>query len=124
MRFPHDAAMDSLHGVAFDKGCYVGQEVVSRMRHRGTARRRIVALAAERALARAGRGHHRRRSARSAASAPPPTAARIGLVRLDRLRAALDEGAAVARRIGGGGSEPAVLGDLWLARRRPATAED
>ncbi len=40
--FPHDAAMDSLHGVAFDKGCYVGQEVVSRMRHRGTARRRIV----------------------------------------------------------------------------------
>jgi hypothetical protein len=40
--FPHDADMDQLHGVAFDKGCYVGQEVVSRMEHRGTARRRIV----------------------------------------------------------------------------------
>jgi len=34
--------MDRLHGVDFDKGCYVGQEVVSRMQHRGTARTRIV----------------------------------------------------------------------------------
>jgi len=34
--------MDRLHGVDFDKGCYVGQEVVSRMQHRGTARTRTV----------------------------------------------------------------------------------
>ncbi len=40
--FPHEAMMDQLHGVDFDKGCYVGQEVVSRMHHRGTARTRIV----------------------------------------------------------------------------------
>ena len=40
--FPHDANMDRLHGVDFDKGCYIGQEVVSRMQHRGTARTRIV----------------------------------------------------------------------------------
>jgi folate-binding protein YgfZ len=40
--FPHDANMDRLHGVDFDKGCYVGQEVVSRMQHRGTARTRVV----------------------------------------------------------------------------------
>ncbi|MEM8797228.1 MAG: folate-binding protein [Pseudomonadota bacterium] len=39
--FPHDAMMDSLHGVDFAKGCYVGQEVVSRMKHRGTARKRF-----------------------------------------------------------------------------------
>ena len=39
--FPHDANLDLLHGVDFDKGCYVGQEVVSRMRHRGTARKRV-----------------------------------------------------------------------------------
>jgi tRNA-modifying protein YgfZ len=39
--FPHDANLDLLHGVDFDKGCYVGQEVVSRMKHRGTARRRV-----------------------------------------------------------------------------------
>ncbi len=42
--FPHEALMDQLHGVDFDKGCYVGQEVVSRMQHRGTARTRIVPI--------------------------------------------------------------------------------
>jgi hypothetical protein len=40
--FPHETLMDQLAGVDFDKGCYVGQEVVSRMQHRGTARTRIV----------------------------------------------------------------------------------
>jgi len=40
--FPHDVNMDLLHGVDFAKGCYVGQEVVSRMKHRGDIRRRIV----------------------------------------------------------------------------------
>ena len=42
--FPHEALMDQLHGVDFDKGCYVGQEVVSRMQHRGTARTRMVPI--------------------------------------------------------------------------------
>jgi tRNA-modifying protein YgfZ len=42
--FPHEACMDELNGVDFDKGCYVGQEVVSRTQHRGTARTRVVAL--------------------------------------------------------------------------------
>ena len=40
--FPHEADMDQLAGVDFRKGCYVGQEVVSRMQHRGTARTRVV----------------------------------------------------------------------------------
>ncbi len=42
--FPHDIGMDLLGGIDFKKGCYVGQEVVSRMRHRGTARRRPVVV--------------------------------------------------------------------------------
>jgi tRNA-modifying protein YgfZ len=42
--FPHETNMDRLAGVDFDKGCYVGQEVVSRMQHRGTARTRTVRL--------------------------------------------------------------------------------
>jgi folate-binding protein YgfZ len=42
--FPHETNMDQLHGVDFDKGCYVGQEVVSRMQHRGTARTRTVRI--------------------------------------------------------------------------------
>ena len=40
--FAHDIGMDLLDGIDFVKGCYVGQEVVSRMKHRGTARRRPV----------------------------------------------------------------------------------
>jgi hypothetical protein len=40
--FPHDICLDLLGGVSFDKGCFVGQEVVSRMRHRGTARTRVL----------------------------------------------------------------------------------
>jgi folate-binding protein YgfZ len=43
--FPHETDMDQLHGVDFDKGCFVGQEVVSRMEHRGTVRTRIVPVA-------------------------------------------------------------------------------
>jgi tRNA-modifying protein YgfZ len=45
--FPHETNMDRLAGVDFDKGCYVGQEVVSRMQHRGTARTRTVRLLLE-----------------------------------------------------------------------------
>ncbi|CAN5285744.1 folate-binding protein YgfZ [soil metagenome] len=40
--FPHEANLDQLGAVSFTKGCYIGQEVVSRMQHRGTARNRIL----------------------------------------------------------------------------------
>jgi len=43
--FPHEADMDQLAGVDFDKGCYVGQEVVSRVEHRASARNRVVPIA-------------------------------------------------------------------------------
>jgi tRNA-modifying protein YgfZ len=43
--FPHEADMDQLNGVDFQKGCFIGQEVVSRMEHRGTARSRVVPVA-------------------------------------------------------------------------------
>lgn len=45
--FPHEADMDQLGGVDFDKGCYVGQEVVSRVEHRASARSRLVPVAYE-----------------------------------------------------------------------------
>ena len=45
--FPHETDMDQLQGVDFAKGCYVGQEVVSRMEHRGSARNRVVPVAYE-----------------------------------------------------------------------------
>jgi tRNA-modifying protein YgfZ len=40
--FPHEALLDQFGGIDFQKGCYIGQEVVSRMQHRGTARSRFV----------------------------------------------------------------------------------
>jgi folate-binding protein YgfZ len=40
--YPHETDMDQLAGIDFGKGCYVGQEVVSRVEHRSTARSRIV----------------------------------------------------------------------------------
>jgi tRNA-modifying protein YgfZ len=42
--FPHDVNLDFLHGVDFKKGCYIGQEVVSRVHFRKSARKRIVRI--------------------------------------------------------------------------------
>ena len=89
--FPHDAAMDSLGGIDFAKGCYIGQEVVSRMRHRGTARRRIVAVTADADLPPPGADivAAERPLGRLGSSADGRG---VGIVRLDRARAALDAG--------------------------------
>jgi tRNA-modifying protein YgfZ len=40
--FPHEANMDKTHSVSFKKGCYVGQEVVSRMQHKTEIRKRFI----------------------------------------------------------------------------------
>jgi len=42
--FALDGGLDELHAIAFDKGCYVGQELTARMKHRGTARKRILPI--------------------------------------------------------------------------------
>jgi hypothetical protein len=49
--FALDADLDELHGVDFTKGCYVGQELTARMKHRGTARKRLLAFDAAGAVA-------------------------------------------------------------------------
>lgn len=36
-----ESNIDKLHGVAFDKGCYVGQEVTARMHYRGLAKKHL-----------------------------------------------------------------------------------
>jgi folate-binding protein YgfZ len=48
--FPHEIYFDLNNGIDFRKGCYVGQEVVSRMQHRGTARKRVAIIKAEQGL--------------------------------------------------------------------------
>jgi folate-binding protein YgfZ len=89
--FPHETNMDRLAGVDFDKGCYVGQEVVSRMQHRGTARTRSVKVLLEDSSPEAG-------VSVMAGDKPVGTMGSsahgkgIALVRIDRVADALDAG--------------------------------
>ncbi|MHC4045072.1 CAF17-like 4Fe-4S cluster assembly/insertion protein YgfZ [Bradyrhizobium sp. 23AC] len=89
--FPHETNMDRLAGVDFDKGCYVGQEVVSRMQHRGTARTRSVKILLDGPSPEAG-------ATILAGDKPVGTIGStsggkgIALVRIDRVADALDAG--------------------------------
>lgn len=89
--FPHDVLLDETGGVGFKKGCYIGQEVVSRMQHRGTARRRVLIVQAGLALAAAGTeltvdG----RTVGSLGSNVGRTG--LAIARIDRVKTALDAG--------------------------------
>jgi folate-binding protein YgfZ len=89
--FPHEACMDQLSGVDFKKGCYIGQEVVSRMEHRGTARTRVVPLTCVGAAPAAGTpvtagGKPMGEIGSGAANSA------LALLRLDRVAEALQEG--------------------------------
>lgn len=92
--FGHDISLDQNGGLDFKKGCYVGQEVVSRMQHRGTARRRVVIVAGDGPLPEAG--------AEITAGGKPAGALgtvagsrALAIVRLDRIEAATGAGAHV-----------------------------
>lgn len=87
--FPHDADMDQLNGVSFRKGCYVGQEVVSRMQHRSTARKRIIRVSADAPLP--ARGIPVLAGDRTIGEMGSSSGTEgLALVRLDKARAALD----------------------------------
>lgn len=49
--FALDADLDELGAISFEKGCYVGQELTARMKHRGTDRKRLLAIASTDATA-------------------------------------------------------------------------
>ncbi|KAB1069510.1 CAF17-like 4Fe-4S cluster assembly/insertion protein YgfZ [Methylobacterium planeticum] len=90
--FPHEALMDQLGGVDFRKGCYVGQEVVSRMQHRGTARTRCVPVVYRDGEA-APAGSEVGAGQRSLGTTGSHAGARgLALLRLDRLADALAAG--------------------------------
>jgi hypothetical protein len=48
--FALDAGLEELNGVSFTKGCYIGQELTSRMKHRATSRKRILRVSADEPL--------------------------------------------------------------------------
>jgi folate-binding protein YgfZ len=90
--FPHEADMDQLGGVAFDKGCYIGQEVVSRMEHRGTARRRLIQVRSASPIPPAGAEIVAGEKPVGTIASSSPDHAGLAVVRLDRAKEALDAG--------------------------------
>ncbi|HUU65832.1 MAG TPA: folate-binding protein YgfZ [Methyloceanibacter sp.] len=103
--FPHDALFDQLNGVDFKKGCFVGQEVVARMQHRGTARKRILPVEGDGPLT---------SGAEIEAGGLPigpigsvDGASGLALVRLDRVADAVSKGT------------PLMAGETAITLRRP-----
>jgi folate-binding protein YgfZ len=45
--FALDGGLDELHAISFEKGCYVGQELTARMKHRATSRKRPLPVVAD-----------------------------------------------------------------------------
>ncbi|MDX8517138.1 CAF17-like 4Fe-4S cluster assembly/insertion protein YgfZ [Mesorhizobium dulcispinae] len=87
--FPHDVLLDETGGVGFKKGCYVGQEVVSRMQHRGTARRRVLIATAESPLPPS--GTEVTVNGRTVGTLGSVSGGRgLAIARIDRVKAALD----------------------------------
>jgi folate-binding protein YgfZ len=92
--FPHDVLLDQMGGVGFQKGCYVGQEVVSRMQHRGTARRRVLIVHGERPLP--APGAEISVDGRAIGTLGSVTGREgLAIVRIDRVKDAMDRGEAI-----------------------------
>jgi folate-binding protein YgfZ len=89
--FPHDVLLDQVGGVGFQKGCYVGQEVVSRMQHRGTARRRVLIAHGESPLPAPGAEITAGGRIVGALGSVSGNAG-LAIVRIDRVKDAVDQG--------------------------------
>ncbi|CAN7275009.1 YgfZ/GcvT domain-containing protein [Rhizobium leguminosarum] len=117
--FPHDVLMDFNGGLSFRKGCYVGQEVVSRMQHRGTARRRVVTVSAATDLPGTG-------TEITAAGKPVGTLGSVeggsglAIVRIDRAGAAMAAGTPLLA----GETPVSLILPAWSGLVFPASADE
>jgi folate-binding protein YgfZ len=107
--FPHEALFDQLNGVDFAKGCFVGQEVVSRMEHRGTARKRIVPVEGDAPLPASGTSIEAGGVALGTLGSVSGRSG-LSLIRLDRAEQALAKGT------------PLLADGIEVTLRRPAFA--
>jgi len=92
--FPHDINYDQINGLSFKKGCYIGQEVISRMQHRGTARKRVLVATGTSHLPPAGTSIEADGKRIGTLGTVIGTKG-IALVRIDRVRAAMEAGSAI-----------------------------
>jgi folate-binding protein YgfZ len=116
--FPHETDMDQLAGVDFDKGCFVGQEVVSRMQHRGLARKRVVPVAYDGPAPEAGAAVT---ADGKAIGTIGSTAGQHGLavLRLDRA----EEARAAGQPLSAGGVEIRIVKPSWARFAVPSEAK-
>jgi tRNA-modifying protein YgfZ len=106
--FPHEADMDLIGGVDFHKGCFIGQEVVSRVERRDVARKRVVPVAFEENAPEAGAEIY---MDERAVGFMGSSAGRLGLamLRLDRVNEGMQEGA----KLRAGGVELQLVKPDW-----------
>ena len=108
--FALDAGLDELHAVSFDKGCYVGQELTARMKHRGTARKRLIAVATQDGSPLPGRDTSVTAGGQEIGAITSTYGARgFALVRLDRLAEA------AGASLDAGGSAVSLTKQPWLS---------
>jgi len=96
--FPHDINFDQIGGLSFSKGCYIGQEVISRMHHRGTARRRLLLVKAQQALPASGtsiEADNKPIGVMGSSLAGEKSYQGLAIIRLDRAKSALDKGLSI-----------------------------
>ena len=87
--FPHECNFDQIGGVDFKKGCFVGQEVVSRTEHRGNARKRLLPIAFDGTAPESGTDISGNGKSVGQITSSSGNHA-LGLIRLDRAQSALD----------------------------------
>ena len=117
--FPHDLLMDKNGGLSFKKGCYVGQEVVSRMQHRSTARRRVARIRSDASLI--GQGAVIATDGKEVGTLiGSQDRTGLAVVRIDKVGAALARGHAVLVE----GQPVSVTLPVWAGLSFPTDAEE
>jgi tRNA-modifying protein YgfZ len=117
--FPHDVDMEQLSGVDFGKGCYIGQEVVSRMEHRGTARRRFILAQSKGRFPPVGTAVNAAGKAIGTLGSSS-NGSGLAMVRLDRAKDAIDAGTPIMA----GDSELTLSLPGWATFRWPETVSE
>ena len=114
--FPHEANYDFSGGASFTKGCYVGQEVVSRMQNKTVVRKRVVRVSASGTM-----------TTGADVTAGAAVIGKIGsvagtvalaMLRLDRAAEAIDAGTPVLA-----GAQPISIDSDAIARYRQSVAD-
>jgi len=90
--FPADTNMDTLNGVDYKKGCFIGQEVVSRMHRKAVVRKRMRAVKLSGSAQKAAKAGAKLKAGGRTVGTLSHVRNDVGiaLVRLDRLAAATD----------------------------------